>query len=78
MSESIRAHFDGKRILLDEPVELEQNAKLIIQVLPKTDHEREAWLDLSLRRFADAFADGEDEYPLDLVFQFCLRPAELI
>lgn len=64
-----RFHWqDGhKRILLDEPVELEQNAKLIIQVLPKTDPEREAWLDLSKRRFAETFANGEDEYPLDLI-----------
>jgi hypothetical protein len=46
MSESILAHFDGERILLDEPFELEPNAKLIIQVLPKGDDEREQWLTL--------------------------------
>lgn len=67
MSDSILAHFDGERILLDEPVELEPNTKLIIHVLPKDDDEREQWLTLSKSRFADAFANGEDEYPLDLV-----------
>ena len=67
MSDSIPAHFDGERILLDKPVELEPNAKLLIQVLPKTDHEREVWLGLAQRKFTDAFANGEDEYPLDLV-----------
>jgi len=30
---SIPAHFDGERILLDEPVELERDAKLLITVL---------------------------------------------
>ncbi len=67
MSDSILAHFDGERILLDEPVELEPNTKLLIQVLPKNDDEREQWLTLSKSRFADAFANGEDEYPLNLV-----------
>jgi hypothetical protein len=67
MSDSIPAHFDGERILLDEPVQLEPNAKLIIQVLPQTDPEREVWLDLSKRRFAETFANGEDEYSLDLI-----------
>lgn len=67
MRDSILAHFDGERILLDEPVKLEPNAKLIIQVLPKDDHEREQWLTLSKSRFANAFANGEDEYPLDVV-----------
>ena len=67
MSDSILAHFDGERILLDEPFELEPNAKLIIQVLPKGDDEREQWLTLSKSRFADAFANGEDDYSLDLI-----------
>ena len=44
---SIPAHFDGERILLDKPVELELNTKLIVTVLPKQDAEREAWLRLS-------------------------------
>ena len=69
MRDSILAHFDGERILLDEPVELEPNAKLIIKVLPKGDDEREQWLTLSKNRFADAFANGEDDYPLDLIKQ---------
>lgn len=67
MRNPILAHFDGERILLDEPAKLEPNARLIIQVLPKDDDEREQWLTLSKSRFADAFANGEDEYPLDLI-----------
>jgi hypothetical protein len=67
MSDLIPAHFDGERILLDEPVELEPNTKLIIQVLPKSDLEREAWLDVSRSGFESAFTNGEDEYPLELI-----------
>src|SRR5436190_1884480 len=38
---SIPAHFDGERILLDEPVELERNARLIVTVLPNSDAYRD-------------------------------------
>jgi len=40
MSQLIPAHFDGERILLDEPVELEPNSKLTVTVLSKSDKER--------------------------------------
>jgi hypothetical protein len=40
---TIRAHFDGEHIRLDEPCQLEPDAQLLIVVLPKQpddgDHE---------------------------------------
>jgi hypothetical protein len=65
MSQTIAAHFDGEHILLDEPVELEPNTKLLVTVLPK-DADREAWLELSKKRLAAAYANDEEEYSLDL------------
>ncbi len=64
---SIPAHFDGERILLDEPFELEPDTKLIITVLPKTDAERESWLSLSRRRLEEAYGEDEPEYSLGLI-----------
>jgi len=64
---SIPAHFDGERILLDEPIELEPNTKLIVTVLPKMDAERQAWLRISNRRLEDAYGAEEEEYSLDLI-----------
>ncbi len=64
---SIPAHFDGKHILLDEPVELEPDAKLIVTVLSRLDGEHEAWLRLSRQRLEDAYGENEEEYPLDLI-----------
>ena len=62
MSQTIPAHFDGKHILLDEPVELEPNTKLLVTVLPK-DIEREEWLNLSRKGLQAAYnANGEPEY----------------
>ena len=64
---SIPAHFDGERILLDEPVELEPNTRLIVTVLPNHDAERESWLRLSGKRLEDAYSEDEEEYSLDLI-----------
>ncbi len=66
---TLRAHFDGERILLDEPFELEPNTKLIVIPLPKDqpDAEREAWLLLSRNRLEEAYGDDEVEYSLDLI-----------
>jgi len=65
MNHTIPAHFDGEHIVLDEPVELEPNTKLLITVLPK-DADREAWLELSKKRLAEAYSDDEEEYSLTL------------
>ncbi len=64
---SIPAEVDGERILLDEPVELEPNAKLIVTVLPKNDSERISWLRLSGQGLEHAYGQDEEEYSLDSV-----------
>lgn len=64
---SIPAHSDGQQIQLDEPCELEPNAKLIITVLPNHDSEPESWLRLSADRLQQAYDDNEEEYSLDLI-----------
>lgn len=65
---TLRAHYDGRQILLDEPFELEPNAELIVTVLPKSpDEEREDWARLSLESLARAYGDDEPEYSLDLI-----------
>ena len=66
---TLRAHFDGDRILLDEPFELEPDAKLIVTVLPKQqpDAEREAWLLVSKNGLAAAYGEDEAEYPPHLI-----------
>ncbi len=69
MRKTLRAHFDGNQILLDEPCELEPDTKLIVTVLPKdnSDGEREAWLRLSMKKLEDAYGQDEPEYSLDLI-----------
>lgn len=64
---SVPAHFDGERILLDEPIELEPNTKLIVTILPKQDAEREPWLRLSGKGLGGAYGEDEEGYSVDSV-----------
>ncbi len=65
---TLRAHFDGRRILLDEPFEIEPNTELIVTILPKSlNGEREDWARLSIESLARAYGDDEPEYSLDLI-----------
>jgi hypothetical protein len=65
---TLRAHFDGEQILLDEPFKLEPNTELIVTVVPRaSDEEREAWTRLALESLARAYGDDEPEYSRDQI-----------
>lgn len=66
---AVPAHFDGERICLDEPFDLEPNAKLIVTILPvqESDSEHAAWSSLSGQRLKDAYGKNEPEYSSDLL-----------
>ena len=64
---SIPAHFDGKQILLDRPVTLKANAKLLVVVLPDSDEERSDWAKVSAAGLSHAYGDTEPEYTLDMI-----------
>ncbi len=66
---AVPAHFDGKRICLDEPFDLAPNAKLIVTILPnqESDSEHSAWSRLSGQRLKDAYGENEPEYSSDLL-----------
>jgi hypothetical protein len=63
-SVSLKAHFGGEAILLDEPYTLPKNAQLLVTVLPSDDgeDERTAWYALSAQGLARAYSDDEPEY----------------
>lgn len=63
---TLKAHYDGKHIVLDEPFDLPANVPLAVTVLPLDgDDEREQWANLSARNLARAYGDDEPEYRLD-------------
>ncbi len=63
-SVSLKAHYDGERIQLDEPFDLPRNAPLLVTVLGTAERnaDRVAWTAASTKALARAFADDEPEY----------------
>ena len=60
---SLKAHFDGEYIQLDEPCELEKGAQLIVTVVPpELAAERESWFNFASQSFARCYGDDEPEY----------------
>jgi hypothetical protein len=65
---TLKAHFDGEQIRLDDPVSLEPDDRLTVTVWPAEDEpERQAHLHLSLSGLQRAFGEDEPEYPADLI-----------
>lgn len=66
---ALLAHFDGERICLDEPFDIEPDTKLIVTVLPKQEisNEHEDWLILSSKKLEDAYGENEPEYSAELI-----------
>lgn len=66
---TVRAHFDGQQIRLEEPCQLEPNTQLLVVVLPKQsrDDEQDEWLRLSQRALENAYGEEEPEYSLDAI-----------
>ena len=65
---TLKAHFDGQAIVLDEPYALPANARLLVTLVEsEQDVERCAWTDLSLSGLAGAYGEDEPDYgPADV------------
>lgn len=67
-SVTLRAHFNGTQVVLDEPFSLEPDMKLLVTILPENgdaDAERDEWLRFSAAGLNAAYGDDEPEYTLD-------------
>ena len=63
---SLRAHYDGEHIQLDEPFDLPPDTPLLVTVLlPEADNERIAWTAAGQQALARAFGESEPEYTVD-------------
>ncbi|MEC5129172.1 hypothetical protein VSU19_20595 [Verrucomicrobiales bacterium BCK34] len=59
---SIPAHFDGQQVRLDEDVEIQPQARLLVTILEDTDPERDDFITLAGTTLADSYGDDEVEY----------------
>ncbi|MBM3942195.1 MAG: hypothetical protein FJ316_04600 [SAR202 cluster bacterium] len=66
---TIRAHFDGQQVQLDEPCQLAPGTPLLVVILAQQPEleEREDWTRLSLPGLSRAYGDQEPEYSLDAI-----------
>ena len=65
---TLPAHFDGSRIQLDEPFEMEPDTRLVVTVLPKQQgDERRDWHSLSQQGLQGAYGVEEPDYSLALL-----------
>jgi hypothetical protein len=66
---TIRAHYDGEQIRLDEPCQLAPDTKLLVVVVPSqpADGESEDWTLLSLQGLNAAYGEQEPEYSLGAI-----------
>jgi hypothetical protein len=67
MSITLKAKFDGEKILLVEPYPLEIGAELLVTVPETEDEERQLWTQASHHFLAKAFSDNEPEYTSDMI-----------
>jgi hypothetical protein len=67
-SVTLRAHYDGERIVLDEPYEIPPNSPLMVTVLPVTeDVVGKDWILAARNALSSAYGTDEPDYgPEDL------------
>jgi hypothetical protein len=59
---TLKAHYDGKQIRLDEPFDLPKNCPLMVTVLTTEDSD---WSDVAKAGLARAYGKDEPEYSLN-------------
>ena len=59
---TLRAHFDGEKVVLDEAYSFEPDDTLLVTVLSNRDKERESWRLLSSKGLSGAYSDDEPDY----------------
>jgi hypothetical protein len=60
---TLKAHFNGKQIVLDEPFDLPPDSPLMVTVLPKQNSTEDAqWQVLAAAALARAYGEDEPDY----------------
>ena len=60
---TLKAHYDGERIVLDEPFEIPPNSPLMVTVLPVTEAVvGEDWILAARNALSAAYGSEEPEY----------------
>ena len=61
---TLKAHYDGQQILLDEPYVIPDNCSLFVTVLREQSSESSDYSEIAKHSLAGAYSDEEPEYNL--------------
>jgi hypothetical protein len=60
---TLKAHYNGKHIVLDEPFDLPPDSPLMVTVMPKKNFtEEDQWHSLAVDALARSYGDDEPDY----------------
>jgi hypothetical protein len=61
---TLKAHYDGKQVCLDEPIDLAPNTPMLVTIAqPDAEAtDRAEWFALAKAAFARAYGDNEPDY----------------
>lgn len=63
---TLKAHYDGERIVLDELFEIPANSPLMVTVLPPTEAEvDEDWILVARKALSAAYGTDEPDYGIE-------------
>ncbi len=63
---SLKAHYDGERIILDEPFGIPPNSTLMVTVLPPSEAVvDEDWFLIARKALSAAYGTDEPEYGIE-------------
>lgn len=63
---TLKAHYDGERIVLDEPFEIPPNSPLMVTVLPPTEPVvHEDWFLAFQKGLSAAYGSDEPDYGIE-------------
>ena len=72
---TLKAHYDGKHVCLDEPIDLALNTPVLVAItqLDAVDKDRAEWFALAQAAFARVYGDDEPDYSNAVILE---RPSE--
>jgi len=61
---TLKAHYDGKQVCLDEPIDLAPNTPMLVTVArpDAEDADRAEWFALAKAAFARVYGENEPDY----------------
>lgn len=63
---TLKAHYAGERIILEEPLDMPPNSPLMVTVTPRTEAGvNEDWISAARKGLAAAYGSDEPEYGVE-------------